>query len=73
MRSGDWKRKWAKQRRSAKREGLWFFPRENRAVFQVIITPATIYVKVVIPAKAGIQNGAGCRIRPAPYLIRGPA
>ncbi len=28
-----------------------------------IITPATIYVKTVIPAKAGIQNGSGCRIK----------
>jgi hypothetical protein len=31
--------------------------------FNDIITPATIYIKVVIPAKAGIQNGTGCRIR----------
>ena len=30
---------------------------------QEIITPATIYVKVVIPAKAGIQNWTGCRIK----------
>jgi hypothetical protein len=28
-----------------------------------IITPATIYVKAVIPAKAGIQNWTGCRIK----------
>ena len=28
-----------------------------------IITPATIYVKAVIPAKAGIQNWPGCRIK----------
>ena len=27
-----------------------------------VITPATIYVKDVIPAKAGIQNRLGCRI-----------
>ena len=27
-----------------------------------IITPATIYAKAVIPAKAGIQNWPGCRI-----------
>jgi hypothetical protein len=35
------------------------------------ITPATIYVKTVIPAEAGIQNWLGYRIRPAPYRIRG--
>ena len=29
-----------------------------------IITPATIYVKTVIPAKAGILNWPGCRIKP---------
>jgi len=29
----------------------------------LVITPATIYVKAVIPAKAGIQNWAGCRIK----------
>jgi hypothetical protein len=27
------------------------------------ITPATIYVKPFIPAKAGIQNWTGCRIK----------
>jgi len=26
----------------------------------LIITPATKYIKVVIPAKAGIQAGTGC-------------
>jgi hypothetical protein len=26
------------------------------------ITPAIKYIKVVIPAKAGIQTGTGCRI-----------
>ena len=31
--------------------------------FKALITPATIYVKAVIPAKAGIQNGSGCRIK----------
>ena len=31
-------------------------------VFTIIIT-ATIYVKAVIPAKAGIQNWPGCRIK----------
>ena len=29
----------------------------------MVITPATIYVKAVIPAKAGIQNWTGCRIK----------
>ena len=29
----------------------------------VIITPATKYINVVIPAKAGIQAGTGCRIK----------
>jgi hypothetical protein len=29
----------------------------------LVITPATIYVKVVILAKAGIQNWTGCRIK----------
>jgi hypothetical protein len=28
-----------------------------------IITPATIYIKAIIPAKAGIQNWLGCRIK----------
>ncbi len=28
-----------------------------------IITPATKYINVVIPAKAGIQAGTGCRIK----------
>jgi len=28
-----------------------------------IITPATIYVKPVIPAKTGIQKWLGCRIK----------
>ncbi len=28
-----------------------------------IITPATKYIKEVIPAKAGIQAGTGCRIK----------
>jgi hypothetical protein len=27
-----------------------------------LITPATKYINVVIPAKAGIQAGTGCRI-----------
>jgi len=30
----------------------------------IIITPATKYINVVIPAKAGIQAGTGCRIKP---------
>ena len=34
-----------------------------RPCFLVVITPATIYVKAVIPAKAGIQNWPGCRIK----------
>jgi|GEM_PF-657482 len=29
----------------------------------IFITPATIYVKAVIPAKAGIRNWPGCRIK----------
>ena len=36
------------------------------------ITPATKYLKVVIPAKAGIQEGTGCRIR-HPGQDPGPA
>ncbi len=28
-----------------------------------LITPATKYINVVIPAKAGIQAGTGCRIK----------
>jgi hypothetical protein len=30
------------------------------------ITPATKYRTVVIPAKAGIQEGTGCRIKACP-------
>jgi len=35
------------------------------------ITPATKYLKVVIPAKAGIQEGIGCRIKACPGLDPG--
>jgi len=28
-----------------------------------IITPAIKYLNIVIPAKAGIQEGTGCRIK----------
>jgi glucosamine-6-phosphate deaminase len=31
---------------------------------KIVITSATIYIKVVIPAEAGIQNWTGCRIKP---------
>jgi len=37
------------------------------------ITPAIKYLNIVIPAKAGIQEGTGCRIKPGmtelDYLI----
>ena len=40
-----------------------------------IITPAVKYPTVVIPAKAGIQKGAGCRIKSGMtgcgYLVAG--
>jgi len=39
------------------------------------ITPAIKYVNIVIPAKAGIQVGTGCRIKSGmtqlPYLVAG--
>ncbi len=38
-----------------------------------IITPAIKYLKVVIPAEAGIQEGTGCRIKPVLDLIGDPA
>jgi len=38
-------------------ENTKFRKHENKINF---ITPATKYIKVVIPAKAGIQTGTGC-------------
>lgn len=32
-------------------------------LYKLVIAPATIYVKAVIPAKAEIQNRPGCRIK----------
>jgi hypothetical protein len=40
-------------------------------VKSVVITPATIHVNAVIPAKAGIQNWRGCRIKARPGLDPG--
>jgi len=34
-----------------------------RRHLRYVITPAIIYLKAVVPAKAGIQNWPGCRIR----------
>jgi hypothetical protein len=40
-----------------------------------IIAPAIKYLNIVIPAKAGIQVGTGCRIKSGmtelPYLVAG--
>jgi hypothetical protein len=39
------------------------FPNQHQDVNNnLTITPATKYINVVIPAKAGIQAGTGCRI-----------
>jgi hypothetical protein len=35
----------------------------EKSWLHAFITPATIYVKAVIPAKAGIQNWTGCRVK----------
>jgi len=37
-------------------------PIVSSRMIQLINAPATIYVKAVIAAKAGIQNWSGCRI-----------
>jgi hypothetical protein len=36
-----------------------------------VITPAIKYLKAVIPAQAGIQEGTGCRIKACPGLDPG--
>jgi len=40
----------------------WFSFDIRYSLFDIryFITPATKYIKVVIPAKAGIQTGTGC-------------
>jgi len=48
------------------RETLFFIIRSSGLVpgtSMILITPATINVHTVIPAKAGIQDRAGCRIK----------
>jgi len=36
---------------------------QRSITFPVVITPAIKYLNIVIPAKAGIQVGTGCRIK----------
>jgi hypothetical protein len=47
---------------AARKQATSGFQHPRRSLLSVI-TPATIYLKVAIPAKAGIQKYTGCRIK----------
>jgi len=52
--------------RSQKKGAASYIPKDemsNIAAFLDDITPAIKYLNIVIPAKAGIQEGTGCRIK----------